>query len=282
MVRGPKQLSYLFLCAHDTEVEVNPKLTHHALLWPDLLSLCAVDCWEFVSSRPLQLPRCYLWSQCRYNLTMRDSIQNNVTFNGCMADVATTSMTWTFIGGGEKFLSQNVDSIFRSSLKSHNFCLAAMRHPAWGAFNPYPVGVDVAKVGRKLVLLPPFSSLASVGYYAGLFGSMTLVKCLTSGGLALARNRRDVWNDLFGVAAVYGYARFLFISEKRVYWNNRAFAGIAISSVIYANTVPWPIPGKLFFESDHRMCCLLVLSWTKLAHTPNPVVQRKRNALWDL
>ncbi|KAL3782527.1 hypothetical protein ACHAW5_010898 [Stephanodiscus triporus] len=127
---------------------------------------------------------------------MRDSIQNNVTFNGCMADVATTSMTWTFIGG------------------------------------------DVTNVGRKLVLLPPFSSLASVGYYAGLFGSMTLVKCLTSGGLALVRNRRDVWNDLFGVAAVYGYARFLFISEKRVYWNNRAFAGIAISSVIYANTAP--------------------------------------------
>ncbi|KAL3817130.1 hypothetical protein ACHAXA_009961 [Cyclostephanos tholiformis] len=108
----------------------------------------------------------------------------------------------------------------------------------WGAFNPYPVGADVAKVGRRVFPLPPFSSLASVGYYAGLFGSITVVRCSTSGGLALARNRRDVWNDLFGVAAVYGYARFLFISEKRVYWNNRAFAGIAISSVVYANTAP--------------------------------------------
>jgi hypothetical protein len=115
----------------------------------------------------------------------------------------------------------------------------ALWHPAWGAFNPYPVRVDVTKVGRTLVILPPFSSLASVGYYAGLFGSMTLVKCLTSGGMALSRNRRDVWNDLFGVAAVYGWARFLFVSEKRVCWNNRAFAGIAISSVVYANTAPW-------------------------------------------
>jgi hypothetical protein len=139
---------------------------------------------------------------------MPDLMRNNVTFRGYMADVATTSLTWTFIGG------------------------------AWGAFNPYPVGVDLAQPGRKVFPLPPFSSLASVGYYAGLFGSITIVKFLSLGGLAFARNRRDLWNDLVGVGAVYGYARFLFLSEKRVYWNNCAFAGIAISSVIYANTAP--------------------------------------------
>lgn len=107
----------------------------------------------------------------------------------------------------------------------------------WGAFNPYPI--DAIKAGGKFIPLRPFSSLSSVGYYAGLFGSIALVKCSTSNGLALARNKLDVWNDLLGVAAVYSYASYLFRgSDKRITWNNRCLAGIAIGSIVYANTSP--------------------------------------------
>ncbi len=111
----------------------------------------------------------------------------------------------------------------------HNY---AQSLPVWGAFNPYPVRAG------QVFPLPPFSSLASVGYYARLVGSIAMVKCLASGGLALARNERDMWNEIFGLGAVFGYSKFLSFSEKRMCWNNRAFAGIAIGSVIYANTAP--------------------------------------------
>lgn len=107
----------------------------------------------------------------------------------------------------------------------------------WGAFNPYPI--EAIKSDGKFIPLRPFSSLTSVGYYAGLFGSIALVKCTASGGLALARNKLDVWNDLVGVVAVYSYASYLFRgSEMRVTWNNRCLAGLAIGSIVYANTAP--------------------------------------------
>jgi len=56
-------------------------------------------------------------------------------------------------------------------------------------------------VGKKFIPLPPFSSLASVGYYAGMCGSIAAVQSFTSGGLTAARGRQDVWNEFFGVAA---------------------------------------------------------------------------------
>ena len=99
--------------------------------------------------------------------------------------------------------------------------------------------MEAIKAGGKFIPLRPFSSLTSVGYYAGLFGSIALVKCTTSGGFALARNKVDVWNDLIGVAAVYSYASYLFRgSETRITWNNRCLAGVAIGSIFYANTAP--------------------------------------------
>ncbi|KAL7426998.1 hypothetical protein ACHAXH_002112 [Discostella pseudostelligera] len=95
---------------------------------------------------------------------MRDSNQNKYTSKGCMADIATTTLTWSYVGG------------------------------VWGAFNPYPI--EAIKAGGKFIPLRPFSSLPSIGYYAGIFGSIALVKCTTSGTFALARNKLDVWNDL--------------------------------------------------------------------------------------
>ncbi len=148
------------------------------------------------------------------------------------------------MGGGEEFLQETLfrlssffsccitSTISCESLTSRNLC-----HKVWGAFNPYPI--EAMKAGGKFIPLRPFSSLTSIGYYAGLFGSIALVKCTASGGLALARNKLDVWNDLVGVAAVYSYASYLFRgSEKRVTWNNRCLAGVAIGSIVYANTAP--------------------------------------------
>ena len=125
----------------------------------------------------------------------------------------------------------SLQRFFGESPISRNLC-----NKVWGAFNPYPI--EAIKAGGKFIPLRPFSSLTSVGYYAGLFGSIALVKCTASGGLALARNKLDVCNDLVGVAAVYSYASYLFGSEKRVKWNNRCLAGMAIGSIVYANTAP--------------------------------------------
>ena len=60
----------------------------------------------------------------------------------------------------------------------------------------------------------------------------------TAGGMAVARDRQDVWNEFVGVGAVYGYANALLKYEKRICWNNRAVAGIVIGSIVYANTAP--------------------------------------------
>jgi len=77
-----------------------------------------------------------------------------------------------------------------------------------------------------------------MGYYAGMFGSIAIVQRFTSGGLAVARGRHDICNEVLGTAAVYGYATALFKSEGRMAWNNRAVAGLVLGSVVYANTAP--------------------------------------------
>lgn len=69
-------------------------------------------------------------------------------------------------------------------------------------------------------------------------GSIGAVQRFTAGGMAVARDRQDVWNEFVGLGAVYGYTNALLRSEKRVLWNNRAVAGIVVGSIIYANTAP--------------------------------------------
>ena len=104
----------------------------------------------------------------------------------------------------------------------------------WGAFTPYPIAV-----GQSVIFpVPPFASLTSIGYYAGLFGSMAMINRLSSEGMALARNRRDTISDVIGGLSVFGYTKYLMESEKRMMWNNRAFAGLAFGSILYANTAP--------------------------------------------
>lgn len=145
-----------------------------------------------------------------------DNDTRRITVSWWLADAASWSMTWTFVGA------------------------------AWGAFNPFPVpnskqalALALARTeGRKFVPLPPFSSLASVGYYAGIAGSMATVQRFASGGVAVARNRQDGWSEFAGMGAVYAYASALFKSERRLSWNNRAFAGLVMGSIVYANTAP--------------------------------------------
>ena len=102
-----------------------------------------------------------------------------------------------------------------------------------GAFNPYPVPGC-----KRAYPLPPFSSLRSIGCFAGVCGSIVATQRFASGGMAVARNRNDVWNELAGVAAVYYHAERLFRSEKAMVWNNRVVAGLVVGSIAYANAAP--------------------------------------------
>ncbi len=65
---------------------------------------------------------------------------------------------------------------------------------------------------------------------------MTLVQRFVASGFALARNRRDGWNELVGGAAAGRHLFHMWSSEKYFKWTNRAFFGIGLASVIYANT----------------------------------------------
>ncbi|KAL9186264.1 hypothetical protein ACHAXT_005502 [Thalassiosira profunda] len=117
----------------------------------------------------------------------------------------------------------------------------------WGAFNPWPLPGTLERTKclekRKLVPLPPFSSLASVGRYAGLFGTALAIDRMAVGALAVARNRQDGWDEAFGKLAVAAWVYKLYdgtiaMKETRIRWNNRAMAGIVLGSVVYANTAP--------------------------------------------
>lgn len=113
---------------------------------------------------------------------------------------------------------------------------------AWGCFNPIPIpgsrqAFEITKT-RKFIPLPPFSSLSSVGYYAAIFGTIAVVQRFTSGGLAVARGRDDIWNNLIGFASVGGYWWKVLSSETRVLWNNRAVGGFVAGSIVYANIAP--------------------------------------------
>jgi hypothetical protein len=67
---------------------------------------------------------------------------------------------------------------------------------------------------------------------------MAMINRLSSEGMALVRNRRDTISDVFGGVSVFAYTKYLIESEKRIMWNNRAFTGLALGSIMYANTAP--------------------------------------------
>ena len=152
-----------------------------------------------------------------------------------MAEVAMTTLTWTFVGGGELISYYILYWSYTCFHQTHFFFWPDdYAGVVWGAFTPYPIAV-----GKSVIFpVPPFASLTSIGYYAGLFGSMAIINRLSSEGMALARNRRDTVSDVIGGLSVFGYTKYLIESEKRMMWNNRAFAGLAFGSILYANTAP--------------------------------------------
>ena len=58
----------------------------------------------------------------------------------------------------------------------------------------------------------------------------------TSGGLILARNKDDVLNNCLCLGAVAGYTQWLFKKDANIIWTNRFALGVAVTSIIYANT----------------------------------------------
>ena len=113
----------------------------------------------------------------------------------------------------------------------------------WGCFNPIPVSgskqsLQIAKTG-KFVPLVPFSSLASIGFCGGVVGCVAGLQRFLCGGMAVARGgRHDVFNELVGFGGVYIYIETILLSEKRVLWSNRFFAGTVVGAVGYANLAP--------------------------------------------
>eukprot|EP00956_Cyclotella_meneghiniana_P011129 scaffold15570_cov51-Cyclotella_meneghiniana.AAC.3 len=93
----------------------------------------------------------------------------------------------------------------------------------WGCFNPMSSGQN-----GKFMRPGPY-------YYGATIGSIVFVSKFVSGGLAVARNRDDALNELFGFGAVGTYWWKVLSSDTRILWNNRFVSGALASAVIYAN-----------------------------------------------
>lgn len=174
-----------------------------------------------------------------------DPTVERVTVNSWLSDVAKTTITMTFMGAGAGCY---LDRMSLFTLACHHLILSALTiphpiqpcTPVIGAFNPYPfydIQPPKAALAGGRAYLPPFSSLKSIGYLSGVVGTVGFVQRFTAGFAALATGRHDLWNECVGVLSVWGYCHYyLFRSQGNVVWNNRAFAGFAVGSVIYANT----------------------------------------------
>eukprot|EP00978_Attheya_sp_CCMP212_P038352 scaffold189140_cov59-Attheya_sp.AAC.1 len=84
----------------------------------------------------------------------------------------------------------------------------------------------------------PFSSLASVGTNAAIFGGIMGVQRLSCKTLELVRQREDYYNDIFGYIVTYKYYTvFLGSTEKRFMLHNRIIGSGVLCAVLYANFV---------------------------------------------
>ena len=110
----------------------------------------------------------------------------------------------------------------------------------WGALYPYQININgvisnnTAKATK--IPLPPFSSFHNIRYVAGICTTISFVYTFTSGGLILARQKDDVLNNCLCLGAVAGYTQWLFRKDANIIWINRLALGVALTSIIYANT----------------------------------------------
>ena len=89
--------------------------------------------------------------------------------------------------------------------------------------------MEEAKSG-KFKPAPPFSSLASVGTNAAIFGSIMGVQRLSCKGLEFVRRKEDVYNDLFGFAVTYKYYTFFLGSTQKRLVLHMAHVGTLIGT----------------------------------------------------
>ena len=110
----------------------------------------------------------------------------------------------------------------------------------WGALYPYQININgiisnnIAKATK--IPLPPFSSFHNIRYVAGICTTISFVYTFTSGGLILARQKDDVLNNCLCLGAVAGYTQWLFKKDANIMWTNRLALGVALTSIVYANT----------------------------------------------
>ena len=117
---------------------------------------------------------------------------------------------------------------------SHTYCSSV-----WGALYPYQININgisnnTAKATK--IPLPPFSSFNNIRYVAGICTTISFVYTFTSGGLILARQKDDILNNCLCLGAVAGYTQWLFKKDANIIWTNRIALGVAVTSIIYANT----------------------------------------------
>jgi len=108
----------------------------------------------------------------------------------------------------------------------------------WGALYPYQININGISnnTAKAKLLLPPFSSFKNIRYVAGICTTISFAYTFTSGGLILARNKDDVLNNCLCLGAVASYTQWLFKKDANIIWTNRLAAGVALTSIIYANT----------------------------------------------
>jgi len=108
----------------------------------------------------------------------------------------------------------------------------------WGALYPYQININGISnnTAKAKIPLPPFSSFQNIRYVAGICTTISFMYTFTSGGLILARNKDDVLNNCLCLGAVARYTQWLFKKDANILWTNRLAAGIALTSIIYANT----------------------------------------------
>mmetsp|Transcript_7523 Transcript_7523/g.13560 ORF Transcript_7523/g.13560 Transcript_7523/m.13560 type:complete len:150 (-) Transcript_7523:459-908(-) len=122
----------------------------------------------------------------------------------------------------------------------NQFLIGSLYGGMWGLVTPFhaPGSVQAATELRTGMFRAarPFSSLASVGTNAVIFGGIMGVSRLSNKTLELARQREDYFNDAFGFLVTFGYYKvFLGSTEKRYMLHNRIIGSGVLCAVLYAN-----------------------------------------------
>jgi len=108
----------------------------------------------------------------------------------------------------------------------------------WGMVTPFhPVGSPGAFAEKKGIFkpAPPFSSISSIGSNAAICASLMGIHKLSSQGIGFARQREDLFNDIFGFFVSYRYySFFLGSTEKRLIFHNRAIGAGTVLTLFYS------------------------------------------------